>query len=191
MKIKTITFLLFLLIFCKHALSQHLSYNDLLTLQSINTEKCEEILSLKGFVLNETNYDEETKKTRLVWKYQNLDNEMFVKNCSNLFARECEEISYITNNETTFINIKKSLKSGFNIYAYSDTKEGVLRHHYLIGNYKSLDKSKSREVVLSTFIFKISKRKYFAIKIDEITGKQPVAMYTLSTDGLLTMLPAF
>jgi hypothetical protein len=60
---------------------------------------------------------------------------------------------------------KISIKSGFNIFAASDTEEGGLYHHYLIGNYKSLDKSISREVVLITF----PKSKYFAIKIDEIT----------------------
>jgi hypothetical protein len=51
MKIRSIIIAFFLLFISNKGISQHLTYLDLLNLQSSSVEKCEEILSKKGFVL--------------------------------------------------------------------------------------------------------------------------------------------
>ena len=170
MKIKTIILAVLLLLIINKGISQHLTYFDLLDLQSSSIEKCEDILGKKSFVLSDNKYDEESKETKLGWKYQNRGNEYFSKTCSSLFTGKCTLAEYIIESETYFKSLKNSLKSGFNIFTYSNTNSyGVLSHHYLIGNYKSIDKYKSREVVLYTFPIALTKTKVlFAISIDEV-----------------------
>ena len=169
MKIKTIIIAVLLLLIINKGISQHLTYNDLLTLQSSNVEKSEEILSKKGFEFSDSKYDEISKETTLNWKYKNMDNEYFSKTCSNLFASKCTEIFYVPNNELSFNTIKNNMKAGFNKFFYSDTNnKGVLSHHYLIAAFKSVDMTYSREVVLYTFPTSITKTKLFAIGIKEV-----------------------
>jgi hypothetical protein len=101
---KSIFIVVFLLLISTKGMSQHLTYFDLLTLQSSSVEKCEEILSKKGFVLSDNEYNEESNETKLGWKYQNLGNEYFSKKCPSLVAGICKEINYITTSEVTFNN---------------------------------------------------------------------------------------
>jgi hypothetical protein len=161
MKIKSIVTAFFLLFISNKGISQHLTYFDLLNLHNSSVERCEEILNKKGFVLSENKYDEESKETKLTWKYQNFSNEYFIKTCSNLFMGECKEIIYMISNEQFFNTLKNNMKANFNIFTYSDTNSnGVLSHHYLIAD--------EREVILDTFPTSLSKTKIFAIAIKKI-----------------------
>lgn len=173
MKIKSIIIFVLLLLIINKGISQHLTYNDLLTLQSSKVEKCEEILSKKGFEFSESKYDENSKETKLNWRYKNSNNEYFTKTCSNLFAGDCLEILYMIGNELSFNAIKNSMKARFNLFTYSDTNSnGVLSHHYFIEAFKSEEKTYSRELVLYTFPTSISKTRVFAIKIHKIDVQQ-------------------
>lgn len=162
-----------LMLFINKGICQHLTYNDLLTLQSSTVEKSEEILNKKGFEFSDSKYDEESKETTLNWKYKNSVNEYFTKTCSNLFGGNCTEIFYMTNNEISFGTIKNNMKAGFNKFFYTDTNsKGVLSHHYLINAFRSLEITYPREVILYTFPTSISKKRFFAIKIHKINVQQ-------------------
>lgn len=169
MKLKCVFITFSLMLIINKGISQHLTYDDLLILQSSNTERCEDILSTKGFILSENKYNEETKETSLNWKYKNSENELFTKTCSNLFQGKCSDIFYLTNNEQSFNIIKNKMKAGFKLFLYSNTNsKGVLSHHYLIEAFKSPQKTYSREVVLFTFPTSLTKKNFFAISIKEI-----------------------
>ena len=136
-----ITICLFLIIFLTSysGYSQHLSFNDLLSLYKNNTEQNEELLNKKGFTYKNSEKNDEIKSDIITWlfkkpgKSDEFSNEYFTKECSSVFMNNCEKISYYLKDATHFNNLKSSMKSNFFKFIYSSTNDnGVLSHYYLI-----------------------------------------------------------
>jgi hypothetical protein len=134
-----VIFLVSIFFFNKSVFSQHLSYNDILTLYKSNSEENETFLSKKGFTFSKSEKDDATNKTSITWMYRrpgvnnSSSNEYIIKDCSNLFQGDCESITYYTASEVHFNILKNTMKAKFYKFIYSDTNEyGVLSHHYLI-----------------------------------------------------------
>ena len=136
-----ITICLFLNIFLVNytGFSQHLSYNDLLSLYKNNTEQNEELLNKKGFVFMNSEKDDKTKSDIITWLFKkpgrsdDFSNEYFIKECSSLFMNHCENITYYLTDAIHFGKLKSTLKSMTYKFLVSNTNEnGVLSHYYLI-----------------------------------------------------------
>lgn len=136
-----ITICLFLNIFLVNysGNSQHLSYNDLLSLYKNNTEQSEELFNKKGFVFKNSEKDGETKSDIITWFFKkpgsrdDFSNEYFFKECSSLFMNHCEKVSYYMTDAIHFGKLKSSMKLNFYKFLYSNTNNnGVLSHYYLI-----------------------------------------------------------
>jgi hypothetical protein len=119
--------------------SQHLLYNDLLSLYNNNTEENEGLLNKKGFSFQNSKKDREAETTLITWIFskQGVDNgfsnEFFTKECTSVFMNNCEKIAYYLTDEKHFDKLKSSMKLNFYKFLFSDTNDnGVLSHYYLI-----------------------------------------------------------
>ena len=129
-------FLLIMLTFPCIAFTQHLTFDDLHYLYKNNLEKCDLLLTTRGFIFNKSiQEDDGTVTTQWLFKRGasiKSSNEYFTKNCK---TAKCDRVTYLLSDSKHFNSLKvNAVKKGAKfLWTDSDKTNGLSFYYMFVG----------------------------------------------------------